>query len=289
MPNDPTYPAANSPAASAPVRAQFQAIVDLINTIPVGPQVPQGEPGTPGVSVTGAVVDGVSTLNPWDPASASAFFDGANVHFSFGIPRGNDGMQGPQGNPGNDGHPGPQGMKGPQCDIGPMGPPFTNFVVDSTTTLDPGQPAWVQSTFDGSWVHFSFGNPRDNDGPQGQPGQNGTDGAPGPEGPPFTNFTVNATNTLQPWENACVQTNHDGTFVRSTFGIPRGQDGNQGPEGPPGEVTAQQLADAIAGTAANTNPIATLDIPISDPPTQSEVTQVLAKMNELIVVLRRPV
>jgi hypothetical protein len=71
---------------------------------------------------------------------------------------------------------------------------------------------------------------------------------------------------------------------------PRGQDGQpgpQGPQGPPGEVTAQQLAGAIAGTAANTNKIATLDIPISAPPTQGEVQQVLAKMNELIVALRR--
>jgi hypothetical protein len=52
-------------------------------------------------------------------------------------------------------------------------------------------------------------------------------------------------------------------------------------------VTDAQLATAIAGTASNTNPIATLDIAISDPPTQSELTQVLAKLNELIVGLRR--
>jgi hypothetical protein len=61
----------------------------------------------------------------------------------------------------------------------------------------------------------------------------------------------------------------------------------QGPQGPPGEVAAAQLAGAIAGTASNTNPLATLDIPISDPPTQSEVQQVLAKVNELILGLRR--
>jgi hypothetical protein len=54
-------------------------------------------------------------------------------------------------------------------------------------------------------------------------------------------------------------------------------------------VTAQQLADTIAGTAANANAIATRDIPISDPSTQGEVAQVLAKVNELIVALRRPI
>jgi hypothetical protein len=68
-----------------------------------------------------------------------------------------------------------------------------------------------------------------------------------------------------------------------------------GPQGPPGEVTAAQpvvtlverLAGAIAGMASNTNPIATLDIAISDPPTQRKLQQVLAKLNELIVGLRR--
>jgi hypothetical protein len=61
----------------------------------------------------------------------------------------------------------------------------------------------------------------------------------------------------------------------------------QGPHGPSGEVTAAQVATAIADTASNTNPIATLDLAISDPPTQSELQQVLGKLNELIVGLRR--
>jgi hypothetical protein len=88
-------------------------------------------------------------------------------------------------------------------------------------------------------------------------------------------------------------------LVRFAFGIPQGQTGPQGnpgldgatgaqgPQGEAGEVTAAQLATAIAGTPSNTNPIATLDIAISDPPTQSELQQVLAKLNELIVGLRR--
>jgi hypothetical protein len=37
----------------------------------------------------------------------------------------------------------------------------------------------------------------------------------------------------------------------------------------------------------NTNGVATLSIAISDPPTQSEMQQMLAKMNELILALRR--
>jgi hypothetical protein len=46
-------------------------------------------------------------------------------------------------------------------------------VVDSVTTLDPGQPATVQTSFDGSSVRFTFGIPRGSDG------TSGSDGAPG--------------------------------------------------------------------------------------------------------------
>jgi hypothetical protein len=66
-----------------------------------------------------------------------------------------------------------------------------------------------------------------------------------------------------------------------------GSPGRQGPQGSPGGVTASQLAAAISCTANNTNPIATLDVVFSDPPRQREVAQVLAKVNELIVGLRR--
>ena len=56
------------------------------------------------------MVDGVATLNPGDPATVSTSFDGSNVHFQFGIPRGATGT---------DGAPGQQG---PQGDAGPQGP-----------------------------------------------------------------------------------------------------------------------------------------------------------------------
>jgi hypothetical protein len=46
-------------------------------------------------------------------------------------------------------------------------------------------------------------------------------------------------------------------------------------------------AAKVRSTSSDTNPIATLDIPISDPPTQGELQQVLAKLNELIAGLRR--
>jgi hypothetical protein len=170
---------------------------------------------------------------------------------------------------------------------------FTSFNVNSTTTLDPGQPASVQTFFDDASIRFNFGIPRGNDGLQGPTGQTGV------SGPAFTNFTVDSVTILQPFQPATVVATFDGTFVRFAFGIPQGQQGQQGnngfdgspgqqgPQGPPGEVTSAQLAGAIAGTANNTNPIATLDIAISDPPTQGELQQVLAKLNELIVGLRQ--
>jgi hypothetical protein len=72
--------------------------------------------------VAGAVVDSATTGNPGDAATASASFDGTNVHFSFGLPRGDagpQGLSGPQGGVGPDGGTGPQGAQGPQ---GPAGP-----------------------------------------------------------------------------------------------------------------------------------------------------------------------
>ena len=42
----------------------------------------------------------MTTLNPGDPATVGVMFDGTNVRFTFGIPRGTDGSNGAQGAPG---------------------------------------------------------------------------------------------------------------------------------------------------------------------------------------------
>ena len=69
-----------------------------------------------------------------------------------------------------------------------------------------------------------------------------------------------------------------------------GDPGEHGTDAP-GEVSAQQFNDAmnnaIAGTSANSNSVGTLDLTVSDPPTQSEVQSVVDKLNELINALRR--
>ena len=122
------------------------------NTGPEGPQGPEGPP------FAQAVVDGVNTLPPGDPATVDVTYDGTNVHFTFGIPQGYD------GNPGSD---------GPQ---GPEGPPFAQAVVDGVNTLYPSEPATVGVTYDGADVHFTFGIPQ---GYQGDTGPQGEQGPPG--------------------------------------------------------------------------------------------------------------
>jgi hypothetical protein len=115
-------------------------------------------------------------------------------------------------------------------------------------------------------VRFQFGIPR------------GNDGSPGPA---VANAVIDAVNPLNPWENATVQTSFDGSDVLFTFGIPRGNDG------PSGEVTNGQPSSANSGTSNNTNPVGTLGMTVSDPPTQSEMQSIANKLDELINALKR--
>ncbi|MBK8090636.1 MAG: hypothetical protein IPK32_01200 [Verrucomicrobiaceae bacterium] len=145
MPFDPNYPPTNALIESAPLRSQLNGLKDLIDAIQSG--------------ITSVEVDSVSTLPPGSAASVGLSLNGSVLHFSFGLP---EGQQGPQGNTGNDGGTGPQG------------PPFASAVVDNVNTLDPGQNATVSVSFDGTNVHFTFAIPRGNDGiqgPQGIPGE----------------------------------------------------------------------------------------------------------------------
>ena len=79
----------------------------------------------------------------------------------------------------------------------------------------------------------------------------------------------------------------DGRWRLMTIVGPAGSDGGPGPQGQPGEVSNQQLNNAIAGTSANTNAIQLLGLTVSDPPTQSELQAVANKMDELIQAMRR--
>ena len=93
--------------------------------------------------------------------------------------------------------------------------------------------------------------------PQGPPGP---EGAPGPQGEPGA----------------------DGTP-----GGPPGPQGDPGPEGPPGDVSAAQLAAAVATTARNPDTLTPLALTISDPPTQAEVQAILDAHAALLAALQR--
>src|SRR4051812_35785324 len=108
MPYHPTLPANSTRIIAAELRGQFNGLFDLIQTIPVGPQGPDGPP------FTNFSIGSVTTLAPGSMASASTVFDGTNVLISFNLPRGDTGTPGLNGNDGA---------------VGPIGPPFTNFVV----------------------------------------------------------------------------------------------------------------------------------------------------------------
>jgi hypothetical protein len=85
---DPTLPAPNANATSAVLRNQFNSLKSLIDAI---------------ATINAAVVDGVSTLPPGDPATVFLSMTGNTMHFTFGIPQGDvgpPGQQGPQGLPG---------------------------------------------------------------------------------------------------------------------------------------------------------------------------------------------
>jgi hypothetical protein len=207
---DPTIPQEGTPLDAVQMRNQLNGLkalidailavtsaqVDGVSTLPPGGMataevtvvgnvlhftfgIPQGQDGAIGPAgamgppFSTAVVDGVTTLNPGENATVGVSFDGSNVRFVFGIPRGNDGSAGAAGSNGangSDGTPGPQGGQGPA---------FANAVVDSVTTLAPGQAATVQTGFDGSNVRFSFGIPRGADGNNGSNGSDGAQGVPG--------------------------------------------------------------------------------------------------------------
>jgi len=240
---DPNLPIENTEIDAVQMRGQLTGLKDLIDALQ---------------SVTSVQVDGVDTLNPGDAANVSLSVIGSVLHFSFGIPRGNDGAS---------------------------ATPVTSYLVDATNTLDPGMAAAAQVSFDGNNVRFIFDIPRGFDGQPGGDGQPGNDGQPGP---PFAQAVVDGVTTLNPGDNATVDVSFDGSNVRFQFGIPRGNDGGTGNDGMPGEVTNADLSSAIDGTSANTNAVNTLDTAFAnDPPTLADMELMRSKYNELVLALRR--
>jgi len=84
-----------------------------------------------------------------------------------------------------------------------------------------------------------------------------------------------------------VDVSFDGSNVHFTFGIPRGNDCSNGSDGSPGEVSQQQLDDAISGTSANTNNVSTLGQSADGSYNQTQMQDLINKVDELINALRR--
>ena len=93
-----------SPGSPAVVSVSVSSgTLHLSFELPRGNDGPTGAPGTNGSDgaqgpqgppFANAVVDNVTTLNPGEAATVGVIFDGSNVRFNFGLPRGNDGAMG---------------------------------------------------------------------------------------------------------------------------------------------------------------------------------------------------
>jgi len=79
MPYDPNEPQPTTPLDAVQMRGQLTGLKAIIDAI---------------LTLTAAQVDGVSAVEPGNPANASVNVNGNTWHFTFDIPRGNDGAPG---------------------------------------------------------------------------------------------------------------------------------------------------------------------------------------------------
>ncbi len=103
--------------------------------------------------------------------------------------------------------------------------------------------------------------------------------------PTITSAVVDAVNTLPAGDAATVDVSVVGGVLHLSFGIPEGQ------SGPPGEVTQEELDNAIANTLAltsnNSNAVAMMGESADTSYNQPQMQNLLNKMDELINALRR--
>ena len=99
--------------------------------------------------------------------------------------------------------------------------------------------------------------------------------------PTVTSAVVDAVNTLPPGDPAAVSVSVIGDVLHLTFSLPMGQSGL------PGEVTLADLNAAIATTSSNSNAVATLGELAEGSYNQTQMQNVINKVDELILALRR--
>lgn len=165
-------------------------------------------------------------------------------------PQGIQGLRGERGEKGDIGNPGPTGPEGPRGESGP-----TTITVGKTETGDVGTEAVVTNVGTNQDVVLDFKIPR---GTPGEKGEQGEQGPIGPRGLPgeigrSEIITIDATETINPGEEASVQDDQEGLIHHLTFYIPKGEKGDQGtpgeqgPRGLPGEIGKSE-AISIDGT-----------------------------------------
>ena len=97
----------------------------------------------------------------------------------------------------------------------------------------------------------------------------------------ITAAQVDGVNTLPPGNPASVSLSVIGNTLHFTFDIPQGE------VGPMGEVSQAQLDSAIAGTSNNTNNVGTLGQSADFNYNQSQMQDVLNKLDEFLNAARR--
>jgi len=290
---DPNFPPHDAELISEPFRNQFNALKGLIDAVPAGQQ---GPPGADGRGIAEVYDDG-------EGRAMVRMSDGA-TYGPFTI------ASGPQGERGSDGGPGPEGPAGPAGNDGR----------GIASVRDSGDGRAIVVMSDGAeYGPFSIATgPQGERGSDGGPGPEGPAGPVGPagnegrgianvrdsgdgtgrcfvdmtDGTTYGPFTV-ATGPAGMNGNdgrgiSNIRDNGDGTLTvdytdgntAGPFAMPAGPQGEQGPVGAPGEVTAQQLSDAIGGTSANSNTVQTLE-------ETADLATTIARLNELIGALRR--
>jgi hypothetical protein len=99
--------------------------------------------------------------------------------------------------------------------------------------------------------------------------------------PTITSAAVDAVNTLPAGDPAEVAVSVVGGVLHLTFSIPMGQ------SGPPGEVTTAALNATIATTSSNSNAVVNLSELAEGTYNQTQMQNVINKVDELINALRR--
>ena len=99
--------------------------------------------------------------------------------------------------------------------------------------------------------------------------------------PTITSAQVDTVNTLPAGDPAEVSASVMADVLHLTFGIPQGQSGL------PGEVTLADMNAAIATTSSNSNSVTNLSELAEGTYNQTQMQNVINKLDELINALRR--